>query len=310
MEKIEAIGTVANTPESAGKIKDARDSYNGLTIQQKNQFPPSVLKKLSDAEKAYAALLDGNGGAGNPALSPEQQKQVDEIAEKLGVSQETAQKIQAIAEELGVDPETLLLMDGSFTGSKSESDIKGSEFAKLSARAAKVTKNKVTLKWKKIKGADGYLIYGARCGTKKNKLLKTINKNGQTSFTHSKLKKGKGYRYVVRAYKMVDGKRITISASKTVHVFTDGGKYGNAKTIKLKKSKAVIKAGKTFKISAKEIKNKKPLRKHRQICYESSDKNVATVTKKGVIKGMAKGTCKIYVYAQNGICKTVKVTVK
>ena len=310
VEKIEAIGTVANTPESAGKIKDARDSYNGLTIQQKNQFPPSVLKKLSDAEKAYAALLDGNGGAGNPALSPEQQKQVDEIAEKLGVSRETAQKIQAIAEELGVDPETLLLMDGSFTGSKSESDIKGSEFAKLSARAAKVTKNKVTQKWKKIKGADGYLIYGARCGTKKNKLLKTINKNGQTSFTHSKLKKGKGYRYVVRAYKMVDGKRITISASKTVHVFADGGKYGNAKTIKLKKSKAVIKAGKTFKISAKEIKKKKPLRKHRQICYESSNKNVATVTKKGVIKGMAKGTCKIYVYAQNGICKTVKVTVK
>ena len=124
------------------------------------------------------------------------------------------------------------------------------------------------------------------------------------------MKKGKGYRYVVRAYKMVDGKRITISASKTVHVFTDGGKYGNAKTIKLKKSKAVIKAGKTFKISAKEIKNKKPLRKHRQICYESSNKNVATVTKKDVIKGMAKGTCKIYVYAQNGICKTVKVTVK
>ena len=38
--------------------------------------------------------------------------------------------------------------------------------------------------------------------------------------------------------------------------------------------------------------------------------DVATVTNKGVIKGKKKGTCYIYVYAQNGISKKVKVTVK
>ena len=84
---------------------------------------------------------------------------------------------------------------------------------------------------------------------------------------------------------MIDGKRITISASKMIHVFTEGGKFGNSKSIKLKKSKATVKKGKTFKISAKEIKKKKPLRKHRALSFESSNKKVATVTKKGVIKG-------------------------
>lgn len=30
----------------------------------------------------------------------------------------------------------------------------------------------------------------------------------------------------------------------------------------------------------------------------------------GVVKGMKKGTCYIYVYAENGIFKKIKVTVK
>lgn len=49
---------------------------------------------------------------------------------------------------------------------------------------------------------------------------------------------------------------------------------------------------------------------HRSICYESSNTKVATVSKKGVIKAKAKGSCTVYVYAQNGTYKAVKVTVK
>jgi len=44
--------------------------------------------------------------------------------------------------------------------------------------------------------------------------------------------------------------------------------------------------------------------------YESSNKKVATVNKKGKIKGISKGKATIYVYAQNGFYKTIKVTVK
>ena len=44
--------------------------------------------------------------------------------------------------------------------------------------------------------------------------------------------------------------------------------------------------------------------------YRSTNKNIATVTKSGRIKGRSKGTCHIYVYAINGVSKKIKVTVK
>lgn len=52
------------------------------------------------------------------------------------------------------------------------------------------------------------------------------------------------------------------------------------------------------------------VRKHRAVLYESSDINIATVSKKGVVKAKNKGTCYIYAYAQNGVFKKIKITVK
>ena len=44
------------------------------------------------------------------------------------------------------------------------------------------------------------------------------------------------------------------------------------------------------------------------ISYESGDTGIATVTAKGVIKGKQKGTCYIYVYAQNEIERLEKIS--
>lgn len=44
--------------------------------------------------------------------------------------------------------------------------------------------------------------------------------------------------------------------------------------------------------------------------YESTNAKVASVNKKGKIKAVGKGKCSIYVYAQNGIYKRIKITVK
>ena len=57
-------------------------------------------------------------------------------------------------------------------------------------------------------------------------------------------------------------------------------------------------------------KSGKNFAKYRKIAFESGNTKIATVTNKGVIKGKKKGTCYVYVYAQNGISKKVKVTVK
>ena len=96
----------------------------------------------------------------------------------------------------------------------------------------------------------------------------------------TKLKKATYYKYIVKAYKMVDGKKVT------------------------------LKKGKTAQITAIEIKKDKKIKHHRNLCYESSNTKVVTVTSDGVIKAMRKGNCKIWVYAQNGVYKVITVTVK
>ena len=58
------------------------------------------------------------------------------------------------------------------------------------------------------------------------------------------------------------------------------------------------------------IKKDKKIRSHRGLAYESTKPSVAAVTKKGKIKAKSKGTCKIFVYAQNGVAKVIRVTVK
>ena len=52
------------------------------------------------------------------------------------------------------------------------------------------------------------------------------------------------------------------------------------------------------------------IQQHRKIKYESDNKKVVTVEPNGKLKGVKKGKATVYVYAQNGIFKTIKVTVK
>lgn len=243
-----------------------------------------------------------------PALTPSE----DKIAKEYGVDAKTAQEINYIFITNNVSSDTASLTESKMTAKppKGDGDYKGSNFGLLRAQTTKLKKNSVTVKWNKVKNADGYIVYGAKCGAKsKYKVLKVVSSK-TTSYTHKKLKKGTYYKYNIVAFKYVNGVKVTLAASKKIHATTIGGKYGVAKAVKLNKSKVKIKKGKTFKIKASEIKKDKKIKRHRAICYESSNTKIATVNSKGKIKAKKKGKCTIYVYAQNGVYKTVKVTVK
>ena len=173
-------------------------------------------------------------------------------------------------------------------------------------------KNSIKLQWSKIKGADGYIIYGNRCGTKNRfKQISIVKGGSKTSYTQKKLKKGTYYKYIVAAYKEVNGGKVILSTSKTLHIVTSGGKYSNAASVKVPKTKVTISKNKKYTIKAKEVYKKNAKKKtHRKIAYESTNTKIATVTSKGVVKGKKKGTCYIYAYAQNGTSKKIKITVK
>ena len=192
-------------------------------------------------------------------------------------------------------------------------------FGRLKVRSVNQTKTSITLEWSKLDGVDGYLVYGNRCNTStktyKYKKLATIT-NGRT-WTHKNLKKGTFYKYIVKAYKIVDGKKVVTDTSASIHVITQGSKYGIARSVSVTKignkknvSKITLKKGKTAQITVKEIKKDKKIRHHRNLCYESSDTVVATVTPEGLIQAVGKGTCTIWVYAQNGVYAALTVTVK
>lgn len=206
-------------------------------------------------------------------------------------------------------------IDSFIKNSKNE-EISGAVFGALKAKAVKIKKKSLTLKWNKVSGASKYVVYANKCG-KSNKYKKLATLSGSktsykvTKAAGKKLKKGTYYKFIVVA---VDKNGKVISTSKTIHAATKGGKVGNYKSVTTaaKKNKVTLKVGKTFKLKAKAVAQSKKLKvkKHRAIKYESSDKSIATVNSKGKITAKKKGTCYVYVYAQSGTFKKIKVTVK
>ena len=206
------------------------------------------------------------------------------------------------------NPVAAASVDKQITTAKSDADPKGSVFNLLQAKGVAKSKTSVKVSWTRVTGASSYIIYGNKCGAG-NQFKKIATVTG-TSYTQKKLKKGTYYKYLIVA---VNGEK-ALSTSKTIHVATKGGKVGNSKSIttKAKKNKVSLKKGKTFKLGAKAVAQSKKLKvkKHRAIAYESSNKKIATVSGKGVIKAVGKGTCYVFAYAQNGVCKKIIVTVK
>ena len=287
---------------------NAQFCLNGCGTANPNYVAPSQPAPNPTPSTPSTPSAPVNPAPSTPALTPGEST----IANNYGVDSATAKLIYIYLTQNNISSETSSLTEKVMTGTpvKGDGDYKGSNFGLLKAKTTKITKKSVTVKWNKVKNADGYIVYGAKCGAKsKYKVLKVVS-GKTTSYTQKKLKKGTYYKYNIVAFKNINGAKVTTAVSKKIHATTLGGKYGVAKAVKVNKTKATIKKGKTFKIKASEIKKDKKIRRHRAICYESSNTAVATVNAKGKVKGVKKGKCTIYVYAQNGVYKTVNIKVK
>ena len=195
-----------------------------------------------------------------------------------------------------------------------EKKVSGTLIARMTAKGNK----SLVLTWSKVKGAEGYDIFFTGCGTTlKNKVVRKIKGNKTFTWTKKKLLKGKKYKAYVKAWVKKDGKKTYVKKSPAVHAFTANGnkKYTNPKSITVKKKKITLKAGKSYAIKAKinKIDKKKSLMKETHgaaLRYCSSNSKIAKVSSKGKITAKAAGKCKVYVYAINGVRKTIRVTVK
>ena len=214
--------------------------------------------------------------------------------------------------------------DKAIKGLKTDSDPAGSRFGLLKAKSIKRTTKSVKVQWTKPTGAVKYVVYGNRCnsGGKKYKMkkLKVTTKQSINfkKIAGKKVRKNTYYKFIVLA---LDENNNVVSTSKVIHAGSKGKKSGNPKKITVKKPvklKKTLKAGQIFRIRAKQIDPKNyTVKRHIKVNgkrtpfrYESSNTAIAKVTKTGKITAKAPGTCKIWVYAQNGIYRTIKLTVK
>lgn len=173
------------------------------------------------------------------------------------------------------------------------------------------TKKSVKLTWTKVPAVDGYDIYWAKC-EKKMKKVKTITSANHTKWTDKKKKLNSNHKYYVRAFKIVDGQKQYVNTSNTIHLAMPS-KCTNVKTVKVSKKNLVLKKKKLQKLSVKTIlisKNKRLVPHMNVLSFVSSDRRVASVNAKGIIKAKSKGSCYIYITAASGAYTKVRVTVR
>ena len=230
-----------------------------------------------------------------PKLQPAQQKAADGTPTGKGASAEVAEK--------------------AIINATSEEGPAGTKYGLLKLKSTKQTKTSLTISWSKVANAKKYVIYGNKCGKAyKMKKLATVTGSAKafSKIAGASVKKGTYYKLIVVA---IDKNNRVVSTSKVIHVGTKGGKAGNQKKVTVKKSilkKAKnLKKGKSLSLKAKAVKaSGAKVKTHRGVSYESTNKKIATVSSKGVVKARAKGTCYVYAYAQDGVFKKIKVVVK
>ena len=182
--------------------------------------------------------------------------------------------------------------------------------AQITGKGAQTTDGQIKISWIKADGADGYRIYASVCDGESN--YKLIKDTKDLTGAIKNLNNKKSYKFYVVAYKNVDGKKVRICKSMIYHVVLSDSKYTNVKAIKVSKTSYTLNVGDKQKLNAKSVKqekNKKLLTHAQEFRYSSSDTTVATVSKTGEITAKQSGSCIIYVVANNGVMKKIKVNV-
>ena len=204
--------------------------------------------------------------------------------------------------------ESLDKVEARILGLTTNSDVEGSVYSILQAKAKVVKNKRIQLQWKTLNQADGYIIYSAMYGKAYEKYADIENSN-IGSITVQGLQKGRYYKCIVAAYRKTGSGKTVLTTSKTVYAATSGGKFGNPKKVTVGQKKLRLKAGNRKKVSSSVTKGTGKVKQRRKLSWESTNENIAKVNKNGRITAVSKGTCFVYAYAQNGIMARIKVTV-
>ena len=317
-EWTEEIPTATDAGEYQIAYKIVTDANHHNDSPEEKQLTVTIAPK-----EATVTAVDAkkNVGAKDPKLTYKAEGLVGEdTLTNIVISRKKGEKAGTyaitVSQKDGANPNySITFKNAVFTIVQQEISVQQLIKMNLPILTAKGTaaKNAVTVSWQKVSGATGYEVYWAYCDGKQNfKKLADVT-NGKTKVQHKKLNKNHEYKYFVAAYKTVNGQKTYIAKSATVHVALKQAAKTNVKAVSVNKQKVVLRKGKTFRIraGAKLENTKKTQILHTSAFrYYVADPKVATVSANGKIKAAGKGTTVVYVIANSGAYKKVRVTVK
>lgn len=326
---VKAVGAYDSTIDAAGvgigMGAYEKDDGNGPQ-NMKLEIGPNVVLMGSESEEGSLETISSENGdyarflymTTKTIIVPPTEEDLikQKMIKYLNVDSGTADAIFEVAESNGIPISTVLLTESEITSLDSEKNPEGSFFNKLTAQITGRKKTSLKLSWSGIPYADGYMVFGtkANSGGKEYEpeLLATIDNKDTLSWTNKSLKKKTYYKYIVLAYKNVNGTKMTVAASGFVLSPTSSSKLTVAKQVKVSNSKVTLKVGKTKKIKTSVVKaeKSKKLGKNGKLQFESADESIAKVSDTGKITAVKAGTTYIYAYAPNGKYKKIKVTVQ
>jgi predicted DNA binding CopG/RHH family protein len=313
-------GISANNVNISGGELKATNCYYGILASEKISFSGDIhvdieTKRMGSADSPKPAVVsykeDGIKLSDDVQIVLPEKGKTGKCVDEVHVSEVKKYAGTAITDASGKPAEHVII-------EKVAKDRNPSGL--LLSKAVAKGKTNMELSWTAMNDVDGYDVFFAPCNSKGKKyepaLVASVD-NGTTSYTVSSLKKGTPYKAYVQAYIMKQGSKQYVGTSLLTHAFAGGSskRFTNPKSVKVKKSKVSVKTGKKYKIRASVRKVKKSKKLIRighapKLRYLSSDTSIATVSKKGKIKGVAPGTCTVYAIAANGVYKAVNVTVK
>ena len=166
--------------------------------------------------------------------------------------------------------------------------------------------------WSKVPNATKYTVAYRKSSKAKWKVVSLSS--DKTSYRTPILGLSGVFEVVVRAYTKTNSTSQLIATSPALYLVLGSNKSGsNVTKVSVPKPSVSLKKSGTYEIKPKlKYKSKKAYSSGnvKSVRYYTTNKKVATVTKKGVITAKGKGSAKIYVMAADGKKATIKVTVK
>lgn len=284
--------------EDKESVKAARDAYDALNEDQKKLVPEEQVKALTEAETKIAELQKAADEKAAKAVTD----QIAAIPAVNNLKLTDASKIKAARDaynKLSADQKKLVTAAQLKVLTDAEARI--AQLQKAAQVKPKITLNVTSLPIQVKKSTAGIRIKTTAikgdkiksAKSSKSKVVKVSVKNGK--LTVKGLKAGKATVTVTS----------TKGAKATVKIKVQKQKVATKKLKATVSTKQILKKGKKVKLKVA----KTPFTAQDTVKWTSFNKKIATVTSKGVVKGLKKGTATITAKAGKKVVK-FKVRVK